>query len=225
MVDTILKTGYEWCLDERIRPLKLSQWSTEWAFYVESFYEEMITYSEFYTRIKDCDIKPNSIPRKTELYLEYRMYGLVPYNLSPIQQGIQFGHAVVEYGQIVKGIPPFEAIYDKFAKKDKTFIILNGGTTNENPDKLGTLQQHAISLKNNEVLFAEFREPDLNDALTGIVFLVDERVFKKDLYPDFVRDENATEARNEKQYKEWVEKIGNERNVFLREFLKQFKLA
>ena len=153
------------------------------------------------------------------------MYGLVPYNLSPIQQGIQFGHAVVEYGQIVKGIPPFEAIYDKFAKKDKTFIILNGGTTNENPDKLGTLQQHAISLKNNEVLFAEFREPDLNDALTGIVFLVDERVFKKDLYPDFVRDENATEARNEKQYKEWVEKIGNERNVFLREFLKQFKLA
>ena len=28
--------------------------------------------------------------------LEYRMYGFVPYNLSPIQQGIQFGHAVVE---------------------------------------------------------------------------------------------------------------------------------
>jgi len=26
-----------------------------------------------------------------------RMYGLVPYNISPIQQGIQFGHAVVEY--------------------------------------------------------------------------------------------------------------------------------
>lgn len=24
--------------------------------------------------------------------LEKRMYGLVPYNLSPIQQGIQFGH-------------------------------------------------------------------------------------------------------------------------------------
>ena len=25
------------------------------------------------------------------------LYGLVPYNISPIQQGIQFGHAVVEY--------------------------------------------------------------------------------------------------------------------------------
>ena len=29
--------------------------------------------------------------------LEYRMMVLVPYNISPIQQGIQFGHAVVEY--------------------------------------------------------------------------------------------------------------------------------
>jgi len=225
MVDTILKTGYEWCLDERIRPLKLSQWATDWAFYVESFYEEKITYSDFYTRIKDCEIKPNSIPRKTEMYLEYRMYGLVPYNLSPIQQGIQFGHAVVEYGQIVKGIPPFEAIYDKFAKKDKTFIILNGGTTNENPDKLGTLQQHAISLKNNEVLFAEFREPDLNDTLTGIVFLVDERVFNKELYPDFQPDAQASELRTLKQYHEWVEKIGGESNAFLREFLPKFRLA
>ena len=29
--------------------------------------------------------------------LELRMYGLVPYNISPIQQGIQFGHAKDEY--------------------------------------------------------------------------------------------------------------------------------
>ena len=29
--------------------------------------------------------------------LEYRMYFLVPYNLSPIQQGIQAGHALQEY--------------------------------------------------------------------------------------------------------------------------------
>ena len=34
--------------------------------------------------------------------LELRMYGLVPYNISPIQQAIQYGHAVVEYGQMVK---------------------------------------------------------------------------------------------------------------------------
>ena len=34
--------------------------------------------------------------------LELRMYGIVPYNISPIQQAIQFAHAVVEYGQNVK---------------------------------------------------------------------------------------------------------------------------
>lgn len=33
--------------------------------------------------------------------LELRMYGLTPYNISvtPIQQGIQFGHNICWYGQ------------------------------------------------------------------------------------------------------------------------------
>ena len=159
------------------------------------------------------------------MFLEYRMYGLVPYNLSPIQQGIQFGHAVVEYGQLVRGIPPFDPIYNKFANKDKTFIILNGGTTNENPERLGTLQQHAQTLRNNGVMVAEFREPDLNDTLTAVVFLVDERVFKRDYYPDFVRNEMVTDEANEKQYQGWLERIGGETNAFLRTFLPNFKLA
>jgi hypothetical protein len=51
------------------------------------------------------------MPRKTEMYLEYRMYGLVPYNLSPIQQGIQFGHGVIEYSLDVYEVPPFNKIY------------------------------------------------------------------------------------------------------------------
>ena len=60
--------------------------------------------------------------------LEYRMYGLVPYNISPIQQGIQFGHAVVEY---MLNFPVDLRVYKdtkKWAEEDKTFIILNGGT-------------------------------------------------------------------------------------------------
>lgn len=220
-----LKTGFDWCVLDRVRPLDLKQWKTDWSFYMASFYEEKITYLDYYDRIKDCKLKPNSMPRKTQMFLEYRMYGLVPYNLSPIQQGIQFGHAVVEYGQHTKGIPPFEGVYDKFAQKDKTFIILNGGTTNENQDRLGSLQQHAKTLKDNGVLTAEFREPDLNDTLTAVVFLVDERVFKKDYYPDFVKNEIATEEENEKQYQGWVERIGGETNAFLRTFLPNFKLA
>ena len=220
-----LKTGFEWCVLDRVRPLDLKQWETTWPFYMESFYEEKIPYLDYLGRIKKCDLKPNSMPRKSEMFLEYRMYGLVPYNLSPIQQGIQFGHAVVEYGQLVRGIPPFEAIYNKFAEKDKTFIILNGGTTNENPERLGTLQQHSKTLRDNGVMVAEFREPDLNDTLTGVVFLVDERVFKRDLYPDFVKAEWATDEENEKHYRGWLERIGGETNAFLRSFLLNFKLA
>lgn len=219
------KTGYEWCLDEKIRPLDLTQWRTEWVFYVDSFYEEKINYLEFTNRISDCDYKSNSTPRKTEMFLKYRMYGLVPYNLSPIQQGIQFGHAVVEYGQNVKGISPFEAIYDKYAQKDKTFIILNGGTTNENPERLGTLQRHVQALREGDVLFAEFREPDLNDTLTAVVFLVDERVYDRELYPDFVKSDFVGDEENNRQYQQWVEKIGGSKNAFLREFLSKFKLA
>jgi hypothetical protein len=75
------------------------------------------------------------------------------------------------------------------------------------------------------VLVAEFREPDLNDTLTAVVFLVDERVFKKDLYPNFEVDINVSDSTNEKQYQQWVEKIGGEKNVFLRNYLTNFKLA
>lgn len=56
---------------------------------------------------------------------KWRMYGLTPYNMSPIQKAIQYGHAVVEYmldfGQHTNTL--------EWAKNNKTFIILNGGTT------------------------------------------------------------------------------------------------
>lgn len=220
-----LKTGYEWCYNEKIIPLDYSKWESNYSFYLDSFYYEKISYSEFYNRIKKCDIVSGRI-KKHDLYLEYRMYGLVAYQLSgTIHAGIQFGHAVVEYGQLVIGIPKFDKIYSKFANKDKTFIILNGGTTNENPERFGTLQQHSKTLRDNGVLIAEFREPDLNDTLTAIVFLVDERVFKRDLYPDFIVDETASFEESEKQYIDWLEKIGGESNLFLRTFLPNFKLA
>lgn len=128
------------------------------------------------------------------------MYGLVPYNLSPIQQGIQFGHAVVEYSELYRNTKA----YKKWVKKWKTFIILNGGTTNFSyGDSRGSLNKHLDTLLEYDILAAYFFEPDLGDQLTAVVFLVDERVFLPEKYPD--EDE------------EYV--------LFLREFLKQFKLA
>ena len=128
--------------------------------------------------------------------LELRMYGLVPYNISAIQQAIQFGHAVVEYGQMVKQPQSLSKmainasfIYDDWADNWKTFIVLNGGTTNHRNTidglPFGTLNNHVLALNENRIDFATFNEPDLGDQLTSVVFIVDERVFNRKRYPDF----------------------------------------
>jgi len=236
----ILKTPYEWCLEANVRILDLNEWPLKWFGSKEKHFFEFPTMpkNEFLEALSKCKVKPNSQPRKTEMYLEYRMYGLVPYNLSAIQQGIQFGHAVVEFGQNVKGAGSIEKIYDKWAQKDKTFIILNGGTTNNSETYAGTLNKHLKSFYDAGILVATFYEPDLGNQLTAFVFLVDERVFNKTIYPDFVPETlpysrrkpsekqlEELENRNSQNYKHWLDKIGGEKNAFLREYLKPFRLA
>ena len=192
--------------------------------------------------------------------LELRMYGLVPYNISPIQQGIQFGHAVVEYGQKMKYLgehnQSLNIQYNDWADNWKTFIILNGGTSNHSVNRysdteefFGTMENNLKSLEDNDVEVSTFYEPDLNDMLSGIVFIVDERIFNKKDYPDFsdwlmsskyselIRTfdtdvniiaeyiKNSTNKEDQKAYKEWVNLVGGDKNVFLRDFLKNFRLA
>jgi len=197
--------------------------------------------------------------------MELRMYGLVNYQLTGIQQGIQFGHAVVEYGQEVKSFDLINNIelnkYNDWADSWKTFIVLGGGTTNINPDRLGTLNQHLQTLKDNNILCSPFYEPDLGDQLTSIVFIVDERVFNREKYPDFIDwyilnvdvkeaisnglnssfrtatefakftekmivDKTVSSLKcDQVNYDKWVNFVGGQKNVFLRSFLKNFRLA
>lgn len=158
--------------------------------------------------------------------LKYRMYGLVPYNISPIQQGIQFGHGVVEY--LMNNFNKPETQY--WANDDKTFIILNGGTTNNFEGELGTLNKHLLTLKEKGILVSTFSEPDLGNQLTSINFLVDERVWDTEKFPDFFKTKywggyTNEDFKSSKEYLEWVQLLGGETNVWLREFLRQFRLA
>ncbi len=164
--------------------------------------------------------------------LELRMYFFVPYNISPIQQAIQAGHAALEYAFYYRN----EKIFENFLKNHKTWIILNGGTTNntfvfsdsfdDEGKPIGTLNQIERELLLNRIQYTRFCEPDLNNALTALCFICDERVFNKKDYPDFNEElwEDTISLRDV-MYKEWLTSIGGEQNLFLRNLLKDKKLA
>lgn len=167
---------------------------------------------------------------------QYRMYGLVPYNLSPIQQGIQFGHAVVEYGLLYASSPS----YQRWAQVDKTFIILNGGTTNkrlqpETEIPIGTLNQQLKTLNEFEIRYASFYEPDLGDQLTAVVFLISERIWDLENYTFIYNDIHTDHIQNpylkeSMVYREWItKKFGTlssaEKFFEIRKYLQSFRLA
>ena len=173
--------------------------------------------------------------------LELRMYGMVPYNISPIQQGIQFGHAVVDYGQKMKYLgehnQSLNTQYNDWADNYKTFIILSGGTTNNkivDGKYLGSLNNHKETLDKIGVFNVGFNETDLGDQLTSVVFIVDERVFNKDKYPNFRFKETRQIDFNNPQFVDdsekqewtlWVQSIGGWKNLELRNFLSSFRLT
>lgn len=151
--------------------------------------------------------------------LEYRMYGFVPYQLSGIQSGIQFGHGVVEYANLYSDTET----YLKWSQKDKTFIVLNGGTTNSDVNKLGTLNGLVGVLQSLGIKYSTFHEPDLGDVLTSVNFLLDERVWDKENYPYF--DDASPEDRM--QYLMNIDSsiLEAERILECRNFISTFKLA
>lgn len=91
-----------------------------------------------------------------------RMYFFVMGNLSGRQQGIQAGHAALEY---VLKYP--DSVTREFIANHKTFIILDGGTSS-------TMLQREQELAELAIPFASFQEPDLNFSTSAIAFLVDE---------------------------------------------------
>lgn len=167
----------------------------------------------------------------SDIKLEYKMYGLCAYQLSSIQKGIQFMHASTRYGIRFGGE---NSQYNNWGFYNESVVLLCGGTTNKSPERLGTLNKYLNQLEHMNVLVAEFTEEDLGDQLTAFAFLVDERVYERVKYPDFVFENEkqldrlmpifANENEN-KRWLEWVDTIGGIQNNMLREFLRPLELA
>jgi hypothetical protein len=126
---------------------------------------------------------------------------------------------------------------------------LNGGTTNNELDQSinnykGTLNQvksaiiqHNWKYRKVEgfipIEYADFYEPDLNNALTAVCFICDQRVWDyemvlewEDYYKDYYSYQDGFSDASEDEVREkWEEEIGGTNNVFLRELIKEKKLA
>lgn len=188
---------------------------------------------------------------------EKRMYFFVMYNLSGIQKGIQAGHAAIEYARYFG----MSSTFRSFAEFDKTFILLDGGTSNMGSIALygmekqgGSMEEIQAELQDiakkyrylREFNFAGFREPDANWSLTALAFILDERTFDYETYPDFaawLSREKSVEAADVLRFKllppdspipaeymewhdEWLRDVmGDVLNVRLREVIRGRKKA
>lgn len=151
--------------------------------------------------------------------LETRMYFFLLYSLSGIQKGIQAGHASLEYARIYGKTKLFQ----DFIKHDKTWILLNGGVSRSEDN---FTKEYPYELNSIHTMFADrnipctyFCEPDLNDAMTSICFIADERVWNKEKYPIWDADENTITLQK------WIKSIGGNKNFFMREIIKGRPLA
>ena len=161
----------------------------------------------------------------------YRMYSMVLRQLNPMQKGIQSLHAVVEYGEKVKSgniDANIKKAYNKWAKEDKTMIVLDGGVSDD-------LIDATWFLSDNSIPFTVFHEPDLYGVITGICFLADERVWDTKTYPsyeDYIKKlimDSQFSLKIIQTKDEWIEKvfegIDPEPIMKLREFIFSKKLS
>ena len=108
--------------------------------------------------------------------LEYKMFGIVPYQLSEIQKGIQFAHALAQYSYLAT--TQNDNDFHRWINYFETIVLLNGGTTSKEENSLGSLNILSEELFKRNIKHTKFYEPTLGNQLTAICLLVDSRVWE-----------------------------------------------
>ena len=186
-----------------------------------------------------------------------RMYFFVMRNIGQIDKGIQALHCSDEY----KIMYPESVKYLEHIRNHKTAILLDGGVSNNgvglNPHaignrlevgtyyidetSLGSMELYEKYLIENNIEHSSFREPDLNNSLTALGFVCDEKVFDWEIYPSFFNWLDLLGYRStsqqkkssppyigeefQKMYPTWVESVGGENNAKKKELIFGKKLA
>lgn len=163
--------------------------------------------------------------------MEYRMYVLVERHLSPIDKGIQAAHAIASYSNVMEHDSELKEQYKKWCNEDKTIILLNGGTVKD-------LKYYMDEMSKLNISYSYFKEPDLDNIVTAIAILVDERVFNKEKYVDyqtfvdqkvsnnfFILAETLKSPEENALAQEWLKHIGGIKTAFLRGIFDNKKLA
>lgn len=128
-----------------------------------------------------------------------RLYFIVMYNLSPIQKGIQAGHAALEYVEEYGD----KDDYKEFIKNHKTWIILDGGGSEQ-------VREAQRELDAMHINHSYFIEPDLNNAMSCVTFLVPEEIYDAEKV-HYSKEEWAFGERflseEQNKFKNWLNKF------------------
>lgn len=133
-------------------------------------------------------------------------------------------------------------LYKEWFKNFKTFILLSGGTSNNgiildnnsrewsiDETKYGTMESYKHFLIDNKIPYASFHEPDLNNSLSALCFICDEKVFDWKNYPNFQNwygiNCTSSDIPLEDEYQRWVEFVGGPTNAKLKELIEGKRLA
>ena len=149
--------------------------------------------------------------------LKYKMYVLVERHLSAIDKGIQAGHAIAEYCNKYTDYEDFKQWVDK----DKTIVLLNGGSVND-------LEKIHRTLTDNDINVAVFWEEDLAYINTAICFIADERVSKYKDFEDFKQINSLMHGKyidTVQLYETYENIIGGYKNVIINKMIANKHLA
>lgn len=150
--------------------------------------------------------------------MEYRMYCLAEKHLSSIQKAIQSAHVVVEYGLTYGDTPE----YKQWAEKDKTLVVLDGGNSID-------LDSIKDQLRCIGWPFEVFYEPDMDNFMTAIAFIADERIFDYKTYGKSYEDYQKLCEKDcnlpKWNCEEWIDVIGGRPAGAVKSIISSLRIA